>query len=64
LFLGRRGHFVASHDVKELLAFPALGSVVGLSRIIQVEVSFQPLTEFQVVLVFGFNKFVYLQLIE
>lgn len=53
-----RSDFVATHYVEKLLTLSALDGVVWLSRVIQIEITFDPLTEFKVVLIFSFDQFI------
>jgi hypothetical protein len=55
--LGVRVDFVASRNVVELLALATSWSIVGLPIVVLLKICFDPLTELQVILVFGFNEF-------
>ena len=41
-----RSYFVSSHNVKHLLTLSALNCVIWFSGVVQVEITFDPLTEF------------------
>jgi negative regulator of genetic competence, sporulation and motility len=42
----RRSHLVSSHYVKYLISFSSLESIVRLSTVIKIEISFDPLAKF------------------
>jgi hypothetical protein len=46
-------HFITAHNIKDVLPLSPLKSVVGFAAVVEIEVSFDPLTEFQVILVLG-----------
>jgi hypothetical protein len=54
------GNLVTTHNVKELLTLSSFNSIVWLSGVVKIEVSFDPLAKFKVVLIFGFYELIYL----
>jgi hypothetical protein len=60
--LGRWSNLASTENVGEILTLATTNGIVGLSIIVLLEVSFQPLAELQIVLVLCFHELAHLDM--